>query len=131
MKVIFKNEQLICNDQIDLQPEWRAQFGHLEKKKDYVKRAADYNAKKKRLLKLRQKALDRNPDEFHFHMVKSRVGVGSMPVFYSMIIQPFIISCLKFVGKMLRSKLEMSKVASSVMLCDRSTVCSKLITRIT
>ena len=33
-------------------------------------------AKKKKLLKvLHKKALDRNPDEFHFHMINSQVEV--------------------------------------------------------
>ncbi|VDO59293.1 unnamed protein product [Onchocerca flexuosa] len=57
-----------------LQPESRAQFGLLEKKKDYVQRARDYNYKKRKLQRLRQKALSRNPDEFHFHMIRSHVG---------------------------------------------------------
>lgn len=56
------------------QPESRAQFGFLEKKKDYVLRAKDYNFKKRKLQRLRQKALSRNPDEFHFHMIRSHVG---------------------------------------------------------
>uniref|UniRef100_A0A0R3RKV7 U3 small nucleolar RNA-associated protein 11 n=1 Tax=Elaeophora elaphi TaxID=1147741 RepID=A0A0R3RKV7_9BILA len=56
------------------QPESRIQFGLLEKKKDYVRRARDYNYKKEKLQRLRQKALSRNPDEFHFHMVRSHVG---------------------------------------------------------
>uniref|UniRef100_A0A1I8ERH9 U3 small nucleolar RNA-associated protein 11 n=2 Tax=Wuchereria bancrofti TaxID=6293 RepID=A0A1I8ERH9_WUCBA len=56
------------------QPESRAQFGLLEKKKDYVQRARDYNFKKAKLQRLRQKALNRNPDEFHFHMIRSHIG---------------------------------------------------------
>ncbi|VDN17351.1 unnamed protein product [Gongylonema pulchrum] len=56
------------------QPESRAHLGLLEKKKDYVKRAKDYNYKKRKLRKLRQKALSRNPDEFHFHMIRSHIG---------------------------------------------------------
>ncbi|VDN57350.1 unnamed protein product [Dracunculus medinensis] len=56
------------------QPESRAHLGHLERKKDYKKRANDYNRKKAKLLKLRQRALDRNPDEFHFHMIRSRIA---------------------------------------------------------
>ncbi|VDK80475.1 unnamed protein product [Onchocerca ochengi] len=56
------------------QPESRAQFGLLEKKKDYVQRARDYNYKKRKLQRLRQKALNRNPDEFHFHMIRSHIG---------------------------------------------------------
>lgn len=39
---------------------------------DYSLRAADYNAKKARLKALRQKASERNPDEFHFAMMSSK-----------------------------------------------------------
>ncbi|KAL4003719.1 Utp11 family protein [Acanthocheilonema viteae] len=56
------------------QPESRAHFGLLEKKKDYIQRARDYNYKKGKLQRLRQKALNRNPDEFHFHMIRSHIG---------------------------------------------------------
>ncbi|VDK88113.1 unnamed protein product [Litomosoides sigmodontis] len=55
------------------QPESRAQLGLLEKKKDYIQRARDYNCKKQKLQRLKQKALSRNPDEFHFHMIRSHV----------------------------------------------------------
>ncbi|VDK58457.1 unnamed protein product [Anisakis simplex] len=55
------------------QPEARAQLGHLEKRKDYLQRAKDYNVKKEKLRKLKRAALDKNPDEFHFHMVRSRI----------------------------------------------------------
>ncbi|KAI9817122.1 MAG: hypothetical protein M1827_001234 [Pycnora praestabilis] len=39
---------------------------------DYSLRAKDFNAKKARLKTLRQKAADRNPDEFHFGMMSSK-----------------------------------------------------------
>ncbi|QQP55890.1 U3 small nucleolar RNA-associated protein 11 [Caligus rogercresseyi] len=55
------------------QPEGRKAFGLLEKKKDYKLRANEYNAKKAILQKLRQKALDKNPDEFYHHMINSAV----------------------------------------------------------
>lgn len=58
------------------QPEYRRKLGYLEKKQDYKKRALDHQAKAKRLTKLKNKALDRNPNEFHFHMVNSRVIDG-------------------------------------------------------
>ncbi|KAL8795863.1 MAG: hypothetical protein Q9195_001743 [Heterodermia aff. obscurata] len=53
------------------QPREREKWGVLEKHKDYSLRAADYNAKKARLKILRQKAAERNPDEFHFGMYSS------------------------------------------------------------
>uniref|UniRef100_A0A0M3HMQ6 U3 small nucleolar RNA-associated protein 11 n=1 Tax=Ascaris lumbricoides TaxID=6252 RepID=A0A0M3HMQ6_ASCLU len=57
-----------------LRPEARAHLGHLEKRKDYLQRAKDYNEKKEKLRKLKRAALNRNPDEFHFHMVRSHLG---------------------------------------------------------
>ena len=43
---------------------------------DYSLRAKDYNEKKKRLKILRQKAAERNPDEFHFGMMSSKTHNG-------------------------------------------------------
>jgi len=56
------------------QPEARKHLGHLEKKKDYRLRADDYNQKKSELQYLHKKALDRNPDEFYYHMVNSETN---------------------------------------------------------
>lgn len=58
------------------QPGGREKLGILEKHKDYSARAKDYNAKKAKLKSLRQKATDRNPDEFHFGMMSSRTKDG-------------------------------------------------------
>jgi len=58
------------------QPAERARLGLLEKHKDYSLRAKDYNKKKEQLKSLRQKAADRNEDEFYFGML-SRRGPGS------------------------------------------------------
>lgn len=58
------------------QPLERAKHGLLEKHKDYSLRAADFNAKKARLRLLRQKATDRNPDEFNFGMMSSSTRNG-------------------------------------------------------
>jgi len=51
-------------------------LGQLEKRQDYKLRAADANEKKEALKILRQKALERNPDEFHHKMINSRLVDG-------------------------------------------------------
>lgn len=58
------------------QPEYRRKLGYLEKKKDYKKRALDHHQKAERIKKLKNKALERNPNEFHFHMINSRIVDG-------------------------------------------------------
>ncbi|PSN67137.1 U3 small nucleolar RNA-associated protein 11 [Corynespora cassiicola Philippines] len=55
------------------QPLERQKWGLLEKRKDYKLRAADHKEKKKRLKVLKQKAADRNPDEFSYKMMSSTV----------------------------------------------------------
>ncbi|KAE8451348.1 hypothetical protein EG329_003977 [Mollisiaceae sp. DMI_Dod_QoI] len=55
------------------QPEERARLGLLEKHKDYSARARDFNEKKKKLRALKQKVINKNPDEFYFGMM-SRKG---------------------------------------------------------
>lgn len=59
------------------QPANRTKFGILEKKKDYVLRARDFQSKKKRLHSMKVKAAYKNPDEFYFGMVKSRIDKKS------------------------------------------------------
>ncbi|KAJ3811080.1 u3 small nucleolar RNA-associated protein 11 [Lentinula aff. lateritia] len=54
----------------------RAKLGFLEKHKDYVKRAKDYHSKQDRLTRLRQKAAERNKDEFYFSMTKEKTKRG-------------------------------------------------------
>ncbi|KAI4104693.1 MAG: hypothetical protein LQ339_003771 [Xanthoria mediterranea] len=54
------------------QPAHREKWGILEKHKDYSLRAKDYNEKKKRLKILREKAAERNPDEFSYSMLSSK-----------------------------------------------------------
>lgn len=59
------------------QPANRTKLGILEKKKDYVLRARDFQSKKKRLHSMKVKAAYKNPDEFYFGMVKSRIDKKS------------------------------------------------------
>ncbi|KAA1468036.1 u3 small nucleolar RNA-associated protein 11 [Dentipellis sp. KUC8613] len=54
----------------------RSRLGILEKHKDYVLRARDYHSKQDRLTRLRQKAADRNKDEFYFGMNNQRTQKG-------------------------------------------------------
>jgi U3 small nucleolar RNA-associated protein 11 len=58
------------------QPLKRKRFGLLEKHKDYVIRARDYHRKEKTIKMLREKAFNRNPDEFYFAMNKSKLVDG-------------------------------------------------------
>lgn len=58
------------------QPGFRSRFGLLEKHKDYVLRAKDFHKKEQNLQKLREKAANRNPDEFYFKMVNSQMVKG-------------------------------------------------------
>jgi U3 small nucleolar RNA-associated protein 11 len=58
------------------QPESRKRFGLLEKHKDYVERARDYNRKKRRLQALQEKAAFRNPDEFYMKMQSTATKRG-------------------------------------------------------
>lgn len=55
----------------------RLKYGFLEKHADYVKRARDYHSKQDRLTRLKQKAAERNKDEFYFSMVKEKTRVRS------------------------------------------------------
>jgi U3 small nucleolar RNA-associated protein 11 len=58
------------------QPLERQKWGLLEKHKDYSLRAADHNAKKRKLNALRQKASERNEDEFYFGMMSNTSAGG-------------------------------------------------------
>jgi U3 small nucleolar RNA-associated protein 11 len=53
----------------------RTKLGILEKHKDYVLRARDYHSKQDRLNRLKQKAAERNKDEFYFSMVREKTKV--------------------------------------------------------
>lgn len=54
----------------------RAKYGILEKHKDYVLRARDYHSKQDRIQRLKQKAANRNKDEFYFAMKNERTVQG-------------------------------------------------------
>eukprot|EP01130_Rhizamoeba_saxonica_P001907 TRINITY_DN1172_c0_g1_i1.p1 TRINITY_DN1172_c0_g1~~TRINITY_DN1172_c0_g1_i1.p1 ORF type:complete len:252 (+),score=60.54 TRINITY_DN1172_c0_g1_i1:2-757(+) len=54
------------------QPNFRRKYGMLEKKKDYKKRAKNFQRKRDHIQKLKQKAAMRNPEEFYFKMVNSQ-----------------------------------------------------------
>ncbi|KAL2456132.1 Uncharacterized protein Adt_46929 [Abeliophyllum distichum] len=51
-------------------------FGILEKHKDYVQRARAYHQKEQTIQKLKEKAAFRNPDEFYFKMIKTKIVDG-------------------------------------------------------
>ncbi|KAA0703472.1 putative U3 small nucleolar RNA-associated protein 11 [Triplophysa tibetana] len=55
---------------------FRKNLGLLEKKKDYKLRADDYHRKQRTLMALRKKAMDKNPDEFHFKMINTQLKDG-------------------------------------------------------
>jgi U3 small nucleolar RNA-associated protein 11 len=54
----------------------RTRLGILEKHKDYVQRARDYHSKQDRLTRLKQKAAERNKDEFYFSMTREKTIGG-------------------------------------------------------
>jgi U3 small nucleolar RNA-associated protein 11 len=58
------------------QPSKRKQFGLLEKHKDYVLRAKDFHRKEDHLKLLREKARNKNPDEFYYKMINSKTRNG-------------------------------------------------------
>lgn len=67
----FKSSQRLHRERVNTN-----RRGFLERKKDYKVRAAEYNKRAKTLKSLKQKVLDKNPDEFYFHMKNSRVVDG-------------------------------------------------------
>uniref|UniRef100_A0AC35F6C7 U3 small nucleolar RNA-associated protein 11 n=1 Tax=Panagrolaimus sp. PS1159 TaxID=55785 RepID=A0AC35F6C7_9BILA len=60
------------------QPESRGTFGYLEHKKDWLQRAKDVSERKKKLKHLRSKVLEKNPDEYRHHMVRSGIGIDGI-----------------------------------------------------
>jgi len=59
------------------QPKARRHLGTLEKHKDYVERAKIHHAKDAKVKELRKKAAEKNPEEFHFGMVRGRMDLQS------------------------------------------------------
>ena len=53
----------------------RVSYGALEKPNQYKKRAKIIKQNKQKLKDLLKLAKDKNPDEFYFHMINSRVKV--------------------------------------------------------
>ncbi|XP_021729489.1 probable U3 small nucleolar RNA-associated protein 11 isoform X1 [Chenopodium quinoa] len=58
------------------QPASRKKFGLLEKHKDYVVRAREFHKKEDMLRRLKEKAANRNPDEFYFKMINTSTRDG-------------------------------------------------------
>ena len=77
------------------QPSDRKKFGLLEKHKDYVERARDYSKKQKHILNLKQKAAEKNPDEFYYQMHSSQVKNGKHRELRERNIDPSLINLLK------------------------------------
>lgn len=63
-----------------LQPTARARVGFLEKREDHAKRAREHHRKEDALKAMRLRAATRNPDEFSFGMIRSRLGAGGRHV---------------------------------------------------
>jgi U3 small nucleolar RNA-associated protein 11 len=58
----------------------RKKLGNLEKHKDYVLRARDYHAKQDKIQRLREKAAQRNKDEFYFGMNNEKTTVRCLGI---------------------------------------------------
>ncbi|KAL7070241.1 hypothetical protein ACQ4LE_010165 [Meloidogyne hapla] len=52
--------------------------GHLEKRKEWIRRTRDYREKADATKNLKAKARERNSDEFNFHMLRSQVGLDGV-----------------------------------------------------
>ncbi|WOH06320.1 hypothetical protein DCAR_0625745 [Daucus carota subsp. sativus] len=58
------------------QPSSRKKLGPLEKHKDYVVRAQAFHKKEETIRKLKEKAAFKNPDEFYFKMINTKLVNG-------------------------------------------------------
>lgn len=80
----------------------RTKLGILEKHKDYVQRARDYHSKQDRLNRLRQKAAERNKDEFYFSMVREKTRVRESATYITLAYSSFAREvCISKIGEML------------------------------
>ncbi|KAI9660160.1 MAG: hypothetical protein M1821_001512 [Bathelium mastoideum] len=128
MSSVWRNAVQRRNHKERAQPIERARYGILEKHKDYSLRARDFASKKSRLRALRQKAADRNPDEFSFAMISSRTdgrGVkiadrGNRPLSHE------VVKLLKtqdagYIRTMLqKTRKERERAEEEVQIMDRS-----------
>ena len=67
----FKSKARVHRERVNI-----LRKGFLERKKDYKVRAREFNRREGVITKLRKKVLDKNPNEFHFHMKSSRLVDG-------------------------------------------------------
>jgi len=72
----FKNAHRKREYRERVQPAARSKLGFLEKHTDYIKRAKDHHRKRDQLRVLKTRATQRNPDEFYFGMIRSRMVNG-------------------------------------------------------
>lgn len=110
------------------QPLARGRHGLLEKHKDYSLRAKDHNLKKARLRLLRQKAVERNPDEFHFGMMSSTTRNGGIKVADrgNKALSDGVVKLLKtqdagYLRTMAsKSRKERERLEQEIMLCEKA-----------
>jgi len=69
----FKSKQRLHRERVNVLGKGK---GFLERKKDYKVRATEYNRRQNIITKLRKKTLEKNPNEFYFHMKKSHLVDG-------------------------------------------------------
>ncbi|CAH1799025.1 unnamed protein product [Owenia fusiformis] len=107
------------------QLESRKHLGHLERKKDYKLRAEDYQKKQRTIKALKRKALDKNPDEFYFKMIRTQLKDGvheaedTTPVYTDDQLKMMQSQDLKYVNH--KRQIEMKKIEklkSSLHLLD-------------
>ncbi|CAF0767040.1 unnamed protein product [Adineta ricciae] len=103
----------------------REHLGLLEKKKDYKERAVDYQTKGNVIRELKKKALDKNPEEYYFNMVNTKLknGVHSLKKKYKeytddqlKLMQSQDLKYIKYKHQMERKKID--RLQSSSHLID-------------